>query len=174
MMEPNKRALFEPLVLRDALASSGCLGYHTSGQHAVANENISQLPEAAVVCQARVFYLYCKYCYRVMNGPELLTGNMIELIICEMMLFLMGSLILHAVPFQPFLSTRSPLLAHTSLFISLLTCILVQFINLISLHTERSKTGYLGEGRGGARAHNHPTPQSNPPTPPITTVMHLY
>lgn len=60
MMEPNKRALFEPLVLRDALASSGCLGYHTSGQHAVANENISQLPEAAVVCQARVLYLCCK------------------------------------------------------------------------------------------------------------------
>lgn len=49
MMEPNKRALFEPLVLRDALASSGCLGYYTSGQHAVANENISQLPEAASV-----------------------------------------------------------------------------------------------------------------------------
>lgn len=98
-----------------------------------------------------------------MNGPELLTGNMIELIICEMMLFLMGSLILDAVPFQPFPSTRSPLLAHTSLFISLLTCILVQCINLISLHTERRKKGYLGEGRGGARAHNQhpPNRQSN-------------
>lgn len=60
MMEPGKRALFEPLVLRDALASSGCLGYYTSGQQAVANEKISKVPEAAVVCQARVLYLYCK------------------------------------------------------------------------------------------------------------------
>lgn len=46
-----------------------------------------------------------------------------------------------AVPFQPFLSTISPLLAHTSLFISLHLFILVQFMNLISLHTERRKKG---------------------------------
>lgn len=102
-----------------------------------------------------------------MNGPEPLTGNMMQSIICEMMLFLMLFLILGAVPFQPFLSALSPLLAHTLLFMSLLTFISMQFINLISVHGGKGKEGLLGGGGGGVRAHNlhHP---------PLLTVMHLY
>lgn len=67
------RGLFASLVLRDALTSSGCLGYSSSCRWSAcccyANENISKLPEKAVVCQARVLYLFAEQCYRVMNRP---------------------------------------------------------------------------------------------------------
>lgn len=50
----EKRALLMPLVHRDALAGSGCLGYDSSCRWSAcccyANENISKLPEAAVIC----------------------------------------------------------------------------------------------------------------------------
>lgn len=50
----EKRALLMPLVLRDALAGSGCLGYDHSCRWSAcccyANGNISKLPEAAVAC----------------------------------------------------------------------------------------------------------------------------
>lgn len=80
-----------PLVLRDALACSGCLGYSSSCRWSAcccyANETVSKLPEAAVVCQARALYLFAEPCHWVTNGPEFLPGNTMPLIICEMMPF---------------------------------------------------------------------------------------
>lgn len=100
-----------------------------------------------------------------MNGPELLTGNMMELIICEMMLFLMGSPILDAAPFQPFLSITG------SYFIIYIPShmyfgAVYQFNQLA--HREKEE-GLLGRGEGRREGT-----QSAPPFPPIVTVMHLY
>lgn len=162
MMESGKRALFVPLVLRDAPASSGCLGYSSSCRWSAcccyANENISKLPEAAVVERVCCIYLQSNVTGSRL-GPNL-PGNTTQLIICEMMPFLISFLILGAVPFQPFLSSISPIPHY--LYPS---SRLVQFIYLISYLTHSEKEeGLVGREEGrreAAQSASSPHPHCN-------------
>lgn len=148
MMESGKRALFVPLVLRDAPASSGCLGYSSSCRWSAcccyANENISKLPEAAVVCRARVLYLFAEQRYRVTTGPELTwkydaINNLRD--------DAFSNFISHSrcCSFSTFSLLHLP---NTSLFISLLTFGAVYLFNQLS-HTQREGRR-AGWERGGA------------------------